>query len=137
MTSLPLLADISVLWLGLRLIASLAVILAMIAGLAWLAKRPKGLGFGLGPAKGAIVVRGREQLTRTSMIALIEVGDRALLVGATEQSITVLAEGDDMMPVEATVPSDDRTSSAPDPDGSVSPGMNMIEMLREWSVRRS
>ena len=137
MPSVLVVADISVLWLGLRLVASLCVILAMIAGLSWLAKRSKGLGLGLGSAKGAIVVRGREQLTRGSMVTLIEVGGRALLIGATEQSITVLAEGDDMLPAEMAVPTDDRTSSSTDPDGSVSPGMNLIEMLREWSVRRS
>lgn len=138
MTAVPVLADISVLWLGLRLVASLGVILAMIAGLAWLAKRPRGLGFGLGPAKGAISVRSREQLNRSSTIALIEVGERAFLIGTTEQQVTILAEGNDLLPAEeVAVPSDDRTSSNTDPDGSVSPGMNMIEMLREWSVRRT
>jgi len=137
MPAVSVLADMSVLWLGFRLVASLAVILAMIAGLSWMAKRSKGMGFGLGPTKGAIVVRSREQLNRAGTIALIEVGDRALLVGATEQSITVLAEGDDLLPAEVAVSTDDRTSSHTDPDGSVSPRMNLIEMLREWSVRRS
>ena len=139
-------ADASVLWLGLRLVFSLGIILAMIGALAWAAKRGRGLGLGMGAAKGAIVVRAREQIGRNTTIALLEVGDKALLIGANEQAIEVLAEGVDLLPPEepeapsaseGAVSADDRTSSHTGPGGSVSPGMNMIEMLREWSVRRS
>jgi len=122
----------------LRLVVSLGIVLGLIAALAWAAKRPKGLGLGFN-TKGAITVKGREQLGRASTIALLQVGDRTILVGANEHTIAVLAEGDELLPPEpeAPVSADDRTSSIAEPDGSVPPGMNLIEMLREWSVRRT
>jgi flagellar biogenesis protein FliO len=128
----------AVLTMILRLVVSLGIVLGMIAALAWVAKRPKGLGLGFN-TKGAITVRGREQLGRASTIALLQVGDRTILVGANEHTIEVLAEGDELLPPEpeAPVSADDRTSSIAEPDGSVPPGMNLIEMLREWSVRRT
>ena len=138
--SLPLLlADLSVLTLGLRLIVSLAIVLGAIAALTWAARRRNGfgLGLGLGGSHSAIVVKSREALTRNGTVALLQVGERALLVGVTEQHIEVLAEGADLLPPEPEETADDRTSSITDPGGSVPPGMNFMEMLRERSVRRS
>jgi flagellar biogenesis protein FliO len=140
-----MLADVSVISMVFRLVVSLGIVLGMIAALAWAAKRPKGLGLGFG-AKGAITVRSREQLGRATTVALLQVGNRTILVGANEHTVEVLAEGDDLLPSEPepTAPdsddsetADDRTSSYVAPDGAASPGMNLIEMLREWSVRRT
>lgn len=136
----PVLADISVLSMAVRLVVSLGIVLGMIAAIAWAAKRPKGLGLGFN-TRGAITVKGREQLGRASTLALLQVGDRTILVGANEHSIEILAEGDDLClpePDAEVAPSvDDRTSSIAAPDGAVPTGMNLIEMLREWSVRRT
>ena len=140
----------STLWLGVRLIFSLAIVLGLIWALAWAARRGKGLGLGIGAQRGAISVRAREQVGRNTTIALLEVGDRVLLIGANEQAVEVLAEGDDLIteppetePGEGDTGSndmttDDRTSSQADPviRGSAPPGMNLIEALRERSVRR-
>ena len=138
MPTVPMLAELSVLSMAFRLVVSLGIVLGMIAALAWAAKRPKGLGLGF-KTQGAIAVKGREQLGRASTLALIQVGDRTILVGANEHTIEVLAEGDDLLLPEpdAPEPADDRTSSTIGPDGPVSPRMNLIEMLREWSVRRT
>lgn len=136
MHPVALLAEVSVLSMAFRLIVSLGIVLGLIALLAWAARRQKGLGLGFG-GRGTITVRAREQLGRGTTIALVQVGGRTLLIGANEHAIEVLAEGDEMLPPEDVVTADDRTSSVADPDGSVSPGMNMIEMLREWSVRRT
>ena len=136
MPSTAVLADVSVLTMAVRLVVSLGIVLGMIAALAWVARRPKGLGLGFG-ARGAITVRAREQLGRASTLALVQVGERTLLIGANEHAIEVLAEGDEMLPPEEPETADDRKSSIADPDGSVTPGMNVMEMLREWSVRRS
>ena len=136
-------ADVSVIGMVLRLVVSLGIVLGMIAALAWAAKRPKGLGLG-GRSKGAITILSREQLGRETTVALLQVGGRTILVGANEHSIEVLAEGDELIPPEpeapdayASISADDRTSSNAAPDGAASPGMNLIEMLREWSVRRA
>ena len=143
----------STLWLGVRLIFSLAIVLGLIWVLAWAARRGKGLGLGLGVQRGAISVRAREQVGRNTTIALLEVGDRVLLIGANEQAVEVLAEGADLITDEpepenpsdgdssassTESDTDDRTSSQADPfiRGSAPPGMNLIEALRERSVRR-
>ncbi len=137
----------STLWLGVRLVVSLAIVLGLIMALSWAARRGKGLGLGLGAQKGAISVRAREQLGRNTTIALVEVGDRVLLIGANEQAVEVLAEGDDLIVDEpepepsddGDMSTDDRTSSQADPfirGSSAPPGMNLIEALRERSVRR-
>ena len=141
----------STLWLGVRLIFSLAIVLGLIYALSWAARRGKGLGLGIGAQRGAISVRAREQIGRNTTVALLEVGDRVLLIGANEQAVEVLAEGDDLIVDEpepessadgdadsSTTATDDRTSSQADPfiRGSATPGMNLIEALRERSVRR-
>ena len=131
---------VSVLSLGLRLILSLGVVLGLIGGLVYIARRRgSGLGFAFGAATSPITVKAREQLTRGSTVALLQVGERALLIGVTDQRIEVLAEGEELLPPEPEVTeiTDDRTSSITDPDGSVPPGMNLIEALRDRSVRRS
>ena len=138
----------STLWLGVRLIFSLAIVLGLIMALSWAARRGKGLGLGLGAQKGAISVRAREQLGRNTTIALVEVGERVLLIGANEQAVEVLDEGDDLIADEpepepsddGDMSTDDRTSSQADPiirGSSAPPGMNLIEALRERSVRRA
>jgi flagellar protein FliO/FliZ len=140
MITTVLAAEVSVVGLGIRLILSLGVVLGLIGGIVWVARRKgSGFGFNFGPVAEVISVKGREQLTRNSAVALLQVGERALLVGVTDQEIKVLAEGDDLLPdePESTETADDRTSSMADPGGSVPPGMNVIEALREWSVRRS
>jgi len=139
-----LLADISVISMVFRLVVSLGIVLGMIAALAWAAKRPKGLGLGV-RSRGAITVHGREQLGRATTIALLQVGDRTVLVGANEHTVEVLAEGNELLlpdpepevPAADSETADDRTSSMVAPDGATSPGMNLIEMIREWSVRRT
>lgn len=137
----------STLWLGIRLIFSLAIVLGLIMALSWAVRRGKGLGLGLGAQRGAISVRAREQLGRNTTIALVEVGDRVLLIGANEQAVEVLAEGGDLIvdepepaPSTGDMSTDDRTSSQADPfirGRSVPPGMHLIEALRERSVRRT
>jgi flagellar biogenesis protein FliO len=138
-----MLADVSVISMVFRLVVSLGIVLGMIAALAWAAKRPKGLGLG-SRSRGTITVHSREQVGRATTVALLQVGGRTILVGANEHTVEVLAEGDELLPPEpdasdadASTSADDMTSSIVAPDGATSPGMNLIEMLREWSVRRT
>ena len=145
MTFAPVLAEVSVVSMVFRLVVSLGIVLGMIAALAWAAKRPKGLGLGV-RTRGTITVHGREQLGRATTVALLQVGDRTILVGANEHAVEVLAEGDELLASEAepdapasddAMTADDRTSSIVAPGGATPPGMNLIEMIREWSVRRA
>src|SRR4051812_48496004 len=59
-------------------------------GLARLARRPLGGGKG----SGALAVLNRQQLSRGSSVTVIRVADRALVLGVTDQQVSVLGETD-------------------------------------------
>lgn len=79
--------DTSALVLGLRVVLALAVVLGL---LWWLARRTGG---GRARAKVTTVsVVGRQSLGRRSGVAVVEVEGRRLLLGVTDQGVTLLAE---------------------------------------------
>jgi flagellar protein FliO/FliZ len=45
-------------------------------------------------AGGALTVVARQQLTRNSAVAVVRVADKALVLGITDQQVTLLAETD-------------------------------------------
>jgi len=141
MTMSVILAATSVVGLAVRLVMSLGVVLAVIAALVWMAKTRAGsLRLGLAHAGSPLSIRGRVQLTRTSTVALIEVGEQALLVAAWEQGVEVLARGSDLLPPISHEPDEhtgeDRMSSRTGLNRPDSTRTTLIEALREWSVRR-
>lgn len=141
MTPAAIFGTASVVGLAFRLILSLGVVLGAIAVLVWIAKTRAGsLRLGLSSNGAPLSIRGRVQLTRTSTVTLLEVGEQALLVAAWEQGVEVLARGTDLLPstVEdhGEMSGDDRTSSRTGSIGPGTPRTTMIEALREWSVRR-
>jgi flagellar biogenesis protein FliO len=50
-----------------------------------------------GPSRAGITVEARHQLSRTSSVAVIRAGRRYLLVGVSEQAVSLLAEGGDLV----------------------------------------
>jgi flagellar protein FliO/FliZ len=79
--------DSSALVLGLRVVLALAVVLGL---LWWLARRAGG---GKPRAKVTTVsVVGRQSLGRRSGVAVVEVEGRRLLLGVTDQAISLLTE---------------------------------------------
>ena len=58
-------------------------------GLARLVRRPLG-----GRGAGALAVLARQPLTRGASVAVVRVGERALVLGVTDQNVTLLAEAD-------------------------------------------
>ena len=75
--------------LTLRIACSLAVVFALLWGLARLARRP------LAGRGGATVrVLARQPLTRGSSVAVVRVGDRALVLGVTDAGVSLLADAD-------------------------------------------
>lgn len=73
---------------ALRVAASLAAVL----GIMWLlyrTMRRRGAGAGLDAGRFAVV--GRQSLGRTSGVTVLRVGDEALVLGVTEQSVQLLA----------------------------------------------
>lgn len=73
--------------LGIRLVGSLAVVVGLLILIARLVNRR------YKPANGAAVrVVHRQPLTRGSGVAVVAVGTRVLVLGTTEQQVTLLAE---------------------------------------------
>jgi flagellar protein FliO/FliZ len=77
-------------WMVIRLVLSLA----FVGGVLWFAARlakKRGLG---GSGNGLIEVVARQRMGRTSTVNVVRVGDVVLVVGATEEQVTLLAEID-------------------------------------------
>ena len=76
-------------WMIIRLILSLGFIAVVLLWAARLAKKK-----GLGQGNGVIEVVSRQRLGRSSSVNVIRVGDVVLVIGATEEQVTFLAEVD-------------------------------------------
>ncbi|MEV6297971.1 flagellar biosynthetic protein FliO [Actinoplanes sp. NPDC051861] len=68
---------------------SLLVVLFLMWGLARALRRPFG-----GRGSGPLSVLSRQQLARGSSVAVVRVADRALVLGITDQNVSLLAEAD-------------------------------------------
>src|SRR3954451_11422595 len=91
-------------WMVIRLVLSLA----FVGGVLWFAARlakKRGLG---GTGNGLIEVVARQRMGRASTVNVVRIGDVCLVVGATEEQVTLLAEVD-----PETVESAVRTKQAP------------------------
>lgn len=76
-------------WMIIRLILSLGFIAVVLLWAARLAKKK-----GLGQGNGVIEVVARQRMGRASTVNVVRIGDVVLVVGATEENITLLAEVD-------------------------------------------
>jgi flagellar protein FliO/FliZ len=76
-------------WMIIRLILSLAFIAVVLFYAARLAKKR-----GLGQGNGLIEVVARQRMGRTSTVNVVRIADVVLVVGATEEQVTLLAEID-------------------------------------------
>jgi flagellar protein FliO/FliZ len=76
-------------WMIIRLILSLGFIAVVLLYAARLAKKR-----GLGQGNGLIEVVARQRMGRTSTVNVVRIADVVLVVGATEEQVTLLAEVD-------------------------------------------
>jgi flagellar protein FliO/FliZ len=76
-------------WMIIRLILSLAFVAAVLLFAARLAKKR-----GLGQGNGLIEVVARQRMGRSSTVNVVRIADVVLVVGATEEQVTLLAEVD-------------------------------------------
>lgn len=76
-------------WMLIRLILSLAFVGGVLWFAARLAKKR-----GLGSTGGLVEVVARQRMGRTSTVNVLRIADRVLVVGATEEQVTLLAELD-------------------------------------------
>jgi flagellar protein FliO/FliZ len=122
----------------LRLVVSLAVVLALMALLArFLKTRQLGGSMGGGSRTRArslgIAVLSRQGVGRTASVTLVEVAGKVLLLGVTETTVSVLRELTDEMPVP------EREDAPHDPTAAVPAGgvwPVLLEQLRERTARR-
>jgi flagellar protein FliO/FliZ len=77
-------------WMILRLVLCLAFIAAVLLFAGRVAKKR-----GLGGATGVIEVVARQRMGRASSVSVLRVAGRVLVVGATEEQVTLLAEVED------------------------------------------
>jgi flagellar protein FliO/FliZ len=75
------------------LILRVVVSLALVLGLFWLAARAGSRRFSTGP-RSLMRVRGRQSLSRTASLAVVEVGTRVLVVGVSDGGVRLLTELD-------------------------------------------
>jgi flagellar protein FliO/FliZ len=74
--------------LALRIGFSLLVVFGLMWGLAKVARRPLGGNRGT----GTLSVLTRQQLSRGAAVAVVQVADKALVVGVTDQHVSLLGE---------------------------------------------
>jgi flagellar protein FliO/FliZ len=122
-------------WMVIRLVLSLA----FVGGVLWFAARlakKRGLG---GTGNGLIEVVARQRMGRASTVNVVRIGDVCLVVGATEEQVTLLAEVDPET-VDAAV----RTKQAPralapvhEDDDSYEPGYQPVAARPRVTARTS
>jgi flagellar protein FliO/FliZ len=76
-------------WMIIRLILSLGFIAVVLLYAARLAKKK-----GLGQGNGLIEVVARQRMGRSSTVNVVRIADVVLVIGATEEQVTLLAEVD-------------------------------------------
>jgi flagellar protein FliO/FliZ len=85
----------------LRVVVSLGVVLLLF----WAVARVSQRRLGLGGARSPLRVLGRQALGRNASVAVVEVGDRVLVVGVADSGVRLLTELDPHeLPATARVP---------------------------------
>jgi flagellar protein FliO/FliZ len=135
--------DVSLLALLVRVVVSLGVVLAVMAAAAAVLRRSGVVGAAPAGRRGSrrrslpLEVIARHGLSRSSSIAVVRLGERALVLGVTEHQVTLLTEVDPAE-LDATPDLDD---FAPPAGPGIGPGTLpwkvALEQLRERTVRRS
>lgn len=96
----------------IELVIRVVVSLALVLGLLWLVARASQRRFG-GAARSMVRVIARQSLARNSALAVVEVGERVLVVGVGEQGVSLLTELDpDEVPEPVAGSADPASSEA-------------------------
>lgn len=120
--------DVSVLSLLGRLIFSLAFVLILMAVAARILRNRTMPGVGRpGSRRDVLRILARQPLSRSASVAIVQAGDRALVVGVTDQRIELLTELD---------PSSLETEDDGEPVVAAPSWSGFVDALRERSVRR-
>lgn len=134
--------DASLWGLLARLVISLAVVLGLMLGAAWVIRRRGGSFMRRMGKNLPLEVMARQSLGRSASVQVVRMGERALVLGVTDHQVTYLTEGEpgEFETVDLTGQggsSADRTvrSGSEDPR-SGSSWTGVIETLRDRTTRR-
>lgn len=102
----------------LELVFRLVLSLAVVLGLFWAVARTGSRR--MNPGRSALKVRGRQALGRSASVAVVEVGNRVLVIGVGEGGVRLLTELDpeELAAPEVEQDDEDPTSSGPSLPGS-------------------
>ena len=124
--------------IGLRLVASLAVVLGLLALAAKAAKRTGFAGAGGRRSTAPVAILARQGLAKSASVVVVRAADRALVLGVTDHAISLLAEVDPSL-METPSPEPARTPvlvGAPDAGPVRTPSWrNAIDAMRDRTVR--
>jgi flagellar protein FliO/FliZ len=139
--------DTSLAALLARVVVSLGVVLVVMWGAATVLRRSGVAGTAATGRRGGkrtapLEVIARRGLSRGASVIVLRLGGRALVLGVTEQQVSVLAEID---PAELDAPVDATDERSSDAGSTAGPGIGSgslpwkvaLEQLRERTVRRS
>ncbi len=127
-------------WMVVRLVLSLAFIALVLWFAARVAQKR-----GLGQGNGLIEVVARQRMGRASSVSVVRIAGRVLVVGSTEEQVTLLAEVDGDVVEEAIA---ERRPVTAQPAVAGTPGVlagsvfdrngwtSFVSSLRERTVRR-
>jgi flagellar protein FliO/FliZ len=138
--------DSSVFSLLARLVISLAIVIGLMMVLAGVLKRrgivvagPKSTG--RTPVAAEIEILGRKGLGRNAQVAIVRAAGCTLVLGITEQHITVLGEGEVLEPpapdTNDTIGTQRTGFLGAATGGTTTAWTTMLEGMRERTVRRS
>lgn len=128
--------DVNVVEVVVRLVASLGMVLAVILFAARALRKRGGLRLGRSETTPKLDVLDRTQLTRTASVAVVRVGGRGLVVGITDNTVTLLAEAPELVD-RYEQDEAERTAPRTEHDAPGTTRMNFVEAMREATVRRS
>ena len=125
----------------LALFARLIVSLGVVIGLMWFAARVvrrRGLGGFGAPPRGPgvhIDVLARRTLGRNASIAVVRAGEKAMILGVTDQHVTKLADAD-ISDIDLGSAEGQWTAPTQGPDGPTPSWKAMLDQLRDRTARR-
>jgi flagellar biogenesis protein FliO len=134
--------DTSLAALLVRVVVSLGVVLAVMAGAAAVLRRSGVAGTAVAGRRGGrrrpvpVEVLARHGLSRGAFVTVVRLGGRALVLGVTEHQVSLLTEVD---PAALELPPDetDAEPAGPGIGAGALPWKVALEQLRERTVRRS
>lgn len=116
-----------------RVIISLVVVVALMLAFSSYLKKGNGIS-GIGRKRGSIEILARQGLSKNASIALVRTGNRALVLGVTDNNVTLLLESDPEDLIEQPEPLG--TEALRVPSGSPPTWKTLIDSMRDRTVRR-